>query len=171
MILIKKYGVWLALACTLMATLWVSTQEEANELVVLNYKESAKFTQPEHKKTGMEQSKVENQVMVNDNFKPRRTDNDVPKNIFTPYVAIQNSPELNKVPTRSLPNNPFVYAGKIIEDGALVVFLIDGNKSHAVRTGDVIEDTWKIVSITPPTMILKYMPLKIELQMEIGANS
>jgi hypothetical protein len=70
-----------------------------------------------------------------------------------------------------LPNNPFVYVGKIIEDGMLVVFLVDGEKGHAVKSGDVIEETWKVKSITPPTMALTYIPLKIEIKMEIGANS
>lgn len=70
-----------------------------------------------------------------------------------------------------MPANPFIYAGKIIEDGSLVVFLIEGEKSHAVKSGDLIEDTWKVKSITPTTMTLKNIPLKIEIQMEIGAKS
>jgi hypothetical protein len=68
-------------------------------------------------------------------------------------------------------SNPFTYAGKVAEGGRLVVFLLDGEKSHAVQLGDVIEDVWKIKSITPPTMTLKNIPLKVEIQMEIGANS
>jgi hypothetical protein len=169
MVLIRKYGVWLALLLTLAATVWVSKQESADKNVVaLNVDRKIPRT-----KNNAEQGKQDHQPMTMDadSFMPRSPDNDVPKNIFTPFVAIQNNPGLNAASANTSPANPFVYAGKIIEDGELVVFLIEGEKSHAVRSGDVIEDTWKIKSITPPTMILKYLPLKVEIQMEIGANS
>lgn len=169
MVLIRKYGVWLALLLTLAATVWVSKQESADKnAVALNRDRKIPRT-----KNNAEQDKQDHQAMTMDadSFTPRSPDNDVPKNIFTPFVATQSAPSLNAASANTLPANPFIYAGKIVEDGVLVVFLIDGEKSHAVKSGDVIEDTWKIKSITPPTMILKYLPLKVEIQMEIGANS
>lgn len=174
--LIRKYGVWLALLLTLAATVWVSKQDVADELVtvsdknvvVLNSERKVYSTQQNAGQAKQDQHPM---AMDTDSFTPRLPDNDVAKNIFTPFIATQNNPALNAAPANTVPTNPFVYAGKIVEDGALVVFLIDGEKSHAVKSGDVIEDTWKIKSITPPTMTLKNIPLKVEMQMEIGANS
>ena len=181
MVLIKKYGVWLALLFTLAVTVWVSQQEEAEELVVaigkdavaLNGDKKVRLTQQELNKADATETKRGSQTvsLPTDLGIQRSLDNDVPKNIFTPFVTMQNNPDMNAEPAITLPANPFVYAGKIIEDGTLVVFLIDGEKSHAVKSGDVIEDIWKVKSITPPTMTLKYIPLKFEIQMEIGANS
>lgn len=176
MVLIRKYGVWLALLLTLAATVWVSKQETADELVtapdkneaVLNSERKVYRTQ---QNAGLAKQDQHPMTMDADNFTPRPPDNDAAKNIFTPFIAVQSNPELDVAQANISPANPFVYAGKIVEDGALVVFLIDGEKSHAVKSGDVIEDTWKIKSITPPTMTLKYIPLKVEMQMEIGANS
>ena len=176
MVLIRKYGVWLALLLTLAATVWVSKQDTADEIVtapdknvvVLNSERKVYRTQQNAGQAKQDQHPM---TMDADSFTPRPADNDVAKNIFTPLIATQNSPELNAAPANTAPANPFVYAGKIIEDGALVVFLIDGEKSHAVKSGDVIEDTWKIKSITPPSMTLKNIPLKVEMQMQIGANS
>jgi hypothetical protein len=173
MVLIRKYGVWLALLLTLAATVWVSKQDAADELVTttgrtmgpLNREKKSPITQQNRGES--KQSKN----VVTDSFTLRPFDNEVPKNIFTPFIAIQNESELNAAPVNLLPANPFTYVGKIIEDGTLLVFLVDGEKSHAVKSGDVIEETWQIKSITPPTMTLKYIPLKIELKMEIGANS
>jgi hypothetical protein len=161
--------------------MWVSQQEEVNELTVAtgghavssNNEQEVKFTTLEFTKTGAGKDKQDEQHMpiVADNLMQRSPDNDVPKNIFTPFLATQNNPDINVPPAMTPPENPFIYAGKIVDEGALVIFLIDGEKSHAVKSGDVIEDTWKIKSIMPPTMTLKYIPLKVEMQMEIGANS
>jgi hypothetical protein len=181
MVLMKKYGVWLALLFTLAVTVWVSQQEEAEEFVeatgkdavALNGDKKVRLTQQELNKADATETKQDSQPvsLPTDLGIQRSLDNDVPKNIFTPFVTMQNNPDINAEPAITLPANPFVYAGKIIEDGTLVVFLIDGEKSHAVKSGDVIEDIWKIKSITPPTMTLKYIPLKFEILMEIGANS
>ena len=181
MVLIKKYGVWLALLLTIAATVWISQQEEAGDLVVkadkramtLNGDKKVKLSKQELNQTGAEEIKQDDLPLatLTTHLIQRLANNDAPKNIFTPFVAMQNNPDMNAEPAITLPANPFVYAGKIIQDGALVVFLIDGEKSHAVKSGDVIEDIWKVKSITPPTMTLKYIPLKFEIQMEIGANS
>jgi hypothetical protein len=180
MALIKKYGVWLALLFTLAVTVWVSQQEESDAVVatgknsaVLNDEKKVSLTQRELNKADATETKQGSQpVTIPADYGINRSlDNDVPKNIFTPFVTMQNNPDMNAKPAITSPANPFIYAGKIIEDGSLVVFLIDGEKSHAVKSGDVIEDTWEIKFITPPTMTLKYIPLKFEIQMEIGANS
>jgi len=176
MVLIRKYGVWLALLLTLAATVWVSKQDTADEIVIQTGKDAAALNgdrKVQITKHSAEQAKqnLNPTTMDADSFTPRPADNDVAKNIFTPLIATQNNLELNAAPANTAPANPFVYAGKIVEDGALVVFLIDGEKSHAVKSGDVIEDTWKIKSITPPSMTLKNIPLKVEIQMQIGANS
>lgn len=167
MALMKKYGVWLALMFTLAATMWVSQQKETDELVVARDKNSVALIKADVEAAKQISPPVPTLV---DYLLQRLPDHDVPKNIFT-TLSTDNNPEINAEPAIAVPANPFVYAGKIIEDGALVVFLIDGEKSHAVKSGDVIEETWTVKTITPPTMTLKYIPLKIEMQMEIGANS
>ncbi|MDI1298713.1 hypothetical protein [Methylotenera sp.] len=167
MALIKKYGVLLALIFTLAATVWVSQQKETDELVVARDENSVALSKADVEAAKQISPPVPTLV---DYLLQRSPDHDVPKNIFTP-LATENNPEMNIKPAIALPENPFVYAGKVVEDGALVVFLIDGEKSHAVKSGDVIEDTWTVKAITPPTMTLKYIPLKMEVQMQIGANS
>jgi hypothetical protein len=181
MLWIKKYGVWLALLFTLAATIRISQQEKADELVVsrgenslaLNDDKKVKPTKLKLDKAGAEVIKQDDQAVtpIADRSIIRSPDYDAPKNIFTPFIDAQNNPDVNAESVVTMPDNPFIYAGKIIEDGSLVVFLIEGEKSHAVKSGDLIEDTWKVKSITPTTMTLKNIPLKIEIQMEIGAKS
>ena len=174
--LIRKYGVWLALFVTLAASMWVSKQDAADDLVTEadnNTVALESARKAHHPKKNTELSEQDQQLVALDAdiFTPRYPDIVLPKNIFTSFVTAQNNPALNVVPSNASIANPFVYAGKIIEGPELVVFLIDGEKSHAVKSGDVIEGTWKIKSITPPKMTLKNIPLKVEMQMEIGANS
>ena len=56
---------------------------------------------------------------------------DRPKNIFTTFGVAENAGAENIAPQKSAPVNPFVYAGKVVEDGKVTVFLLDGEKSHA----------------------------------------
>lgn len=171
MLMLKKYAVWISLALTLAATVGVS-QQEVDNVIVLAGKNSSSLDdiQANSAKNITEIISQDSEISTN-TFMQRSPDNDVPQNIFTTFATAQINPDLNASPASTSLANPFIYAGKIIENGALVVFLIDGEKGHAVKSGDVIEDTWKIKSITPPTMTLKHIPLKVEMQIEIGANS
>ena len=174
MAFIKKYSVWLALFFTLVATVWVSRQEYSDEVVAPVYKKNERAISGGDESLNADEIKRnfhdEQSIQVS-SLKQRWPENEVPKDIFSIFSISQNESAVNTENLNTPVVNPFIYAGKIIEEGESVVFLIDGEKSHAVRAGDVIEDTWKVKSITPLVMKLKNIPLKVEVQMEIGANS
>jgi len=65
------------------------------------------------------------------------------------------------------PPLPYSYAGKLEEDGSYIVFLTNENKNYAVRVGDTL-GSWHVKSIRPPSMIMRYMPLKIDVPLIIG---
>jgi|GEM_PF-865913 hypothetical protein len=177
MVLIKKYGIWLALLFTLIATVWTSKQEKDDEIVIPAGSRAASLNSEgaiyhSQRNTALiKNTQVSAAVNLPEHFTLRPIDNEVGNNIFSPYRGTQTDSALNLDSVNTTVSNPFTYAGKVAEGGRLVVFLLDGEKSHAVQLGDVIEDVWKIKSITPPTMTLKNIPLKVEIQMEIGANS
>ncbi|MDI1308934.1 MAG: hypothetical protein PSV17_05815 [Methylotenera sp.] len=172
--MIKKYGVWIALALTLAATAWVSQSEEkesqsnvAND-VAPTFNRTTRTSHP----SPVVQAKAESQIDSSALLMQRPIITEEPRNIFTPYIAVENMSDKNA--SESVVQavvNPFVYAGKLVEDGKVIVFLIDGDKNHAVKSGDVIEEMWQVKSITPPVMTLKNIPSKIEIQLQIGALS
>ncbi len=68
----------------------------------------------------------------------------------------------------SAPPLPFVYIGKYVEDGELRVFLGHQGLNLIIRDGDVIQQLYKVESIKPPLMTLRYIPLDVEQHLAIG---
>lgn len=168
--MIRKYAVWIALGLTLAAAVWVSQLEDAEEAV--SEISSVEKSNELFRLTNQESLVDKNSQIVVSNVMQRPPNKDAPNNIFTAIAPVETMLSQNaEAPTTTVSVNPFIYAGKIVEDGKMLVFLIDGEKSHAVKAGDVIEDIWKIMSIKPPNMTIKYIPLNIEMQMEIGVIS
>lgn len=167
--LIKKYGIWMALSLTLIASIWVGQQENDTSdavVLVLQKNNAGKATYASTSSTAS--SKPASGFSV---YRRAEVD-DSPQNLFTVFVSPQETSldeEINTGP--QMPSNPFTYAGKLLDDGKLIVFLTDGVRNHSVQVGDVLDDVWQIKSIQPPELTLKYIPLKTEIQMQIGASS
>jgi len=167
--LIKKYGVWMALSLTLIASVWVGQQENdaADAVVLVQQKNNvSKATR------GSMSSVTSSNLASGASVYRRPVIDDTPQNLFTVFASPQDpllDEETNTGP--QMPANPFTYAGKLLDDDKLIVFLTDGVRNHSVQVGDVLDDVWQIQSIHPPELTLKYIPLKTEIQMQIGASS
>jgi hypothetical protein len=161
--LIKQYGIWIAFALTLFATFWVASQEEAEapqiEVIPSN---SVAIKKPIIKENNALQPN--NSTLIQ-----REEINEAPGNLFATLKSANILPVTENID--SIPVNPFIFAGKLVDEGKVTVFLIDGDKSHAVKTGNVIEELWQVKSIRPPTMVLKNLSTKIEIKMDIGVIS
>jgi hypothetical protein len=70
-------------------------------------------------------------------------------------------------PVPQTPALPFTYAGKLVNNGQLTVFLSKGALNYTVREGDVI-GKWQVKRMEPPQMIMSYRPLNTEVPMMIG---
>lgn len=67
-----------------------------------------------------------------------------------------------------MPELPFTYIGKLIQDGRTTVYLETQDRHLAVRQGDVIDGVWKVKRVAPPEMTLIYLPLRHEASLDIG---
>ena len=166
---IKKYGIWICLALTLIATYWASVQDSSDDEALLPELQPKLLSQrhvvPMDLLIAVEDANTE--VLMQ-----RPQINGVPVNLFStlaPSQALATNESLAEA--SQAPTNPYSYAGKVVEDGQVMVFLTDGTKNHVVKTGDVIDGVWKVQAIRPPQLFLKYMPLKIEVSIEIGVLS
>jgi hypothetical protein len=169
MAVIKKYGIWICLALTLMATYWTSIQDSSDDKALLP-KLPPKLLSQRHVKPADLSIAVE--AANTEVLMQRPQINDSPVNLFStlePPQALATNESLAAPP--QAPANPYSYAGKVVEDGQVMVFLTDGANNHVVKTGDVIDGVWKVQSIRPPQLFLKYMPLKTEVSIEIGVLS
>lgn len=71
-------------------------------------------------------------------------------------------------PPPTAPAVPYAFIGKKLEDGAWEVYLSKGEHTFIVRDKSVIEDTYRVEAIKPPTLTLTYLPLNQMQTLPIG---
>jgi hypothetical protein len=64
---------------------------------------------------------------------------------------------------------PFTYLGKKSADGSWEVYLARGDETVIVRDQMVIDSTYRVESIKPPTLTLVYLPQKTVQIIDIGS--
>jgi hypothetical protein len=78
--------------------------------------------------------------------------------------------EMPPLPTGPMPPAmPFTYLGKQSADGRWEVYLGRGDDTLIVREQMVIDDDYRVDTISPPTMTLTYLPLKLVQTLDIGS--
>lgn len=76
--------------------------------------------------------------------------------------------EVPPLPPPAAPSLPFTYIGKKSADGVWEVYLARGQETWVVREQMVIDSTYRVESIKPPTLSLVYLPLKQVQTLDIG---
>jgi hypothetical protein len=71
-------------------------------------------------------------------------------------------------PPPSAPPLPFAYIGKAVADGQWEVYLARGEQTYVVRPKTVIDGTYRVDAIAPPTITLTYLPMNQVQQLNIG---
>ena len=174
----KQYGLWLALALTLVATAWASFTEEngqdvsngsGNAVLSSPRKSVAASTSRARKpsRAGGDQSSAPAELDIQHLKRPRV---DVTaSDLFSVDMPVTHAAEEQAAAPAVVeaPPLPYSYAGKLEEDGNYIVFLTNENKNYAVRMGDTL-GSWYVKSIRPPNMIMRYLPLKIDVPLIMG---
>ncbi len=79
-------------------------------------------------------------------------------------------PKPTAPPAPVAPPLPFTFVGKKSENGIWEVYLAHGEQTLVVREQSVIEDTYRVESIKPPTLSLTYLPLNQVQILTIGGT-
>jgi hypothetical protein len=74
-------------------------------------------------------------------------------------------------PPPTAPPLPFAYLGKQSSGGRTEVYLARGDEVIVVRDQSVIQNTYRVESIKPPTLTLVYLPLNEIQRLTIGATN
>lgn len=115
----------------------------------------------------------------------QNADDDIPTIVITRagVETPQNDPFLSRVPPPpapalpppppplSAPPLPFVYLGKMVEDGATVVFLGKQDNNYSVRAGDTLDKLYRLEKIDDQAITLVYLPLDQQQTLFIGSNN
>jgi hypothetical protein len=73
-------------------------------------------------------------------------------------------------PPPMAPPMPFSYVGKKTDGAVWEIYLARGDQTYIVHADDVIEGTYRVETIAPPTMTLVYLPLKQQQTLHIGGT-
>lgn len=73
-------------------------------------------------------------------------------------------------PLPSAPPLPFAFIGKKLEGTTWEVYVTRGEQSFVLRQGSVIDNTYRIHAVTPPSMNLIYLPLGQTQTLAIGES-
>lgn len=72
-------------------------------------------------------------------------------------------------PPPSAPPLPFRYIGKQFADGVWEVYVAKSDRTLVLRSGDVLDQQYKVEAISPPTLVLTYLPMNQKQLLQIGA--
>ena len=157
---IKNYLVWIGLGITLLMVYWIEQQEEDVETVEVRAPESVQI-QP------VQTTQIDT---TDEDVQLRKPIIETPGNLFeVPRIAEPEMPVDPHPAQPVMPANPYIYVGKLIEDGEMRVFLTNGQKNYVVKAGDTLEETWRVQSIESTEMILVNLPTQTQVSVKIGA--
>ena len=151
-----------AFALTLAAVLTLQGKDEAEAVISQPAKSKiahpAKSVDSEVESTGEIQLAKLNRQVLSEDVKEMF----INKSWYTP-------PPPPKVVAPTAPPVPFVFKGKMMEEGEkIAVFLNKQDRSYIVREGDILDKNYSVDEIRPPLMVLTYLPLNIKQTISIG---
>jgi hypothetical protein len=94
--------------------------------------------------------------------------------LFGPLAApvherqARNAAVVQAPPQPVAPPVPYRVAGQVVHDGAMEVVLANGERVSTVREGDVLDETYRVQSITPDSVTLVYLPLNMPQQIQVS---
>ena len=77
-------------------------------------------------------------------------------------------PKPEPPPPPMAPPLPFTYLGKKIEDGKWEAYLAKGSQTFIVREQSILDESYRVDAIRPPTLHLTYLPLNQAQTLSIG---
>ena len=158
-----------ALVATLLAAFFAPPKPE-EELVEAKKVRSAKIADGESQvdatvKKNTEQW-IKKRVWITEkshNLFPSKIKPLPPPIVFAPQVLLPP-------PKPTAPPLPFVYIGKVIEEGKPTVFVSKQQQNYLLKGGEVIEGTYRVDKVESGRLVFTYLPLETEQVMTFGGK-
>ena len=77
-------------------------------------------------------------------------------------------PKPGPPPPPAPPPLPFIYMGKLLDEGKLTVFITNQDRNYAVKAGDTIEGSYRVDSVENQRVLFTYLPLNMQQTLVIG---
>jgi hypothetical protein len=160
----RRWLIGVALLLTVIAVFSVDKNTDSdNDLVEVNVAKKREMP-----RKGQTLTEVESSDVLVDKLQRPTMPSEV-KDMFPASSWYVPPPVTRVVPPPAAPPLPFVFIGKMQEDGnKYVVFLERQNRIYLVREGGAIDANYRVDSINVPVMTLTYIPLDIKQTVQIG---
>ncbi|MEK6663610.1 MAG: hypothetical protein AABY73_07055, partial [Pseudomonadota bacterium] len=66
------------------------------------------------------------------------------------------------------PPMPFIYMGKLLEEGKLTVFLTKQDRYYAVKAGDTLDGAYRVERVDAQQVLFTYLPLNMQQTLTLG---
>lgn len=168
--MMRKYAVWIALLLTLAACYWVSMQDTENMVIAANSPQKEHARRPiDTRLPGLLSDALTSAHRNNETLILRSADLTPPKDLFHALAVPGNGAELEENQAPSSPANPYTYAGKVVEDRELTVFLTDGVNNFSVKAGEKLDKGWRLKRVQATELTLLFEPMGQEIIINTGA--
>lgn len=81
-----------------------------------------------------------------------------------PIIALPPEPATPTAP----PSLPFKFMGRLSEDGAAVVYLSRGEESWTVKGGEILDNSYKVLSVTSRQVVFEHAPTGTQQILDIS---
>lgn len=171
----KSVRLWGALVLTVAACIWVSLQEDSGSI------EMAVPVKTHVNSKSAQIAAVQNKSMtVSDQLSPallqqatyRSLIMQEPQDLFDGDPEVQAADLATSIQEKqNVPPLPYVFGGRVIEDGQTTLFLLAGERNLTARLGDVIDRVWRVESINLQQVVFRYLPIQSEVVLVTGENN
>lgn len=165
----RQLMLYAALIVTLVAV-YFAPPKPTEELVEANKKYTVKITSINHP---IEQSVQQDSLSF---ISKRKWPVETSQNLFPNKIKLQSAPAILlpqvqlPLPKPTAPALPFVYIGKVIEEGKPTVFVSLLQKNYFLKGGEVIDGAYRVDKVESGQVVFTYLPLGIEQVMIIGGK-
>lgn len=180
----RQLGLWSVLALSVLATIWTSLSEDEDQGLVAVRNASAASTPATPAASNRMQlaaltpaaglaasdSMLDMRQLQRPRWEASAAEDDAG---YDPFQGRASQAHAAEEPLQAaqqvmeIPALPFSYAGKLVDNGQYTVFLSVGEQNYSVKNGDVVLG-WKVKSIQPPTMVMRYQAMQTDVPLSIG---
>lgn len=159
----RRWLVWGALVCTLLACWWVEQAEQAEQPVATVTQASVVQRRIPLAQAMPALKAADTPAVIAES--PSAEAEDAGVDLFAVLEMPAMATAESEVPAAV---NPYTYAGRLQEAGRWTVFLTDGQQQYVVHEGDHFAEGWRVAVLDQQKVVLQHAADRFEIRLDDG---
>lgn len=155
-----------ALALTLLAVLFAPPPQQVDEIIE---PEAVPATNSANMESSLEETVKQNiSPQIGKRMWVTENSRDLFPSKIKPQPPVYQALLVDLPPPKpTAPPLPFIYIGKVIEDGLPTVFVSKHEKTYLLKGGEILDGTYSVNKVEAEQVVFTYLPLETEQVMNI----